>query len=153
MTGSTAGPRGPDAAGPGSGSSAGPKGPPLQERDLELGAALRDATGDPAKEVDWTRLRGAINSGAAAELARRRRSQRARVFVVPATIAAGFALFVLVARAPEQGLRPSLQSSATGSLSIEELLDADVSDRQFRALVSGADEANDLLSIAAQDTP
>ena len=152
MTGSTAGPKGPDTAGPGSGSSAGPKGPALhEERDPELGAALRDATGDQANGMDWTRLRGAINAGAAAELARRRRSQRARVFAVPATIAAGFALFVLVVRAPEQGLTPSFQSSAAGQLSIEELLDANVSDRQFQALVSGADEANELLSIAAEE--
>ena len=154
MTGSTAGPKGPgSAAGPkGTGNAAGPIGPALhEERDPELGAALRDATGDQANGMDWTRLRGAINAGAAAELARRRRRQRARVFAVPATIAAGFALFVLVVRAPEQGLTPSFQSSAAGQLSIEELLDADVSEGQFRALVSGADEANELLSIAAEE--
>jgi hypothetical protein len=148
MTGSTAGPRG-------SGNAAGPKGPALQgepiERDAELGAALHDAAGGQANGVDWMRLRRAINDGAADELARRRRSQRARVFAVPATIAAGFALFVLVARAPEQGLTPSFQSSAAGQRSIEELLDADVSDGQFRALVSGADEANELLAIAAEE--
>ena len=160
MTGSTAGPKGPgsaaepsSAAGPkGPGSAAGPKGPALHvERDAELAAALRDGTGDQANGVDWTRLRAAINAGAAAELARRRRRQRARTFAIPASIAAGFALFVLVVRAPEQGLTPSFQSSAAGDLSIEELLDADVSDRQFRALVSGADEANELLSIAAEE--
>jgi len=136
-------------------STAGPKGPALRgeaiERDPALGAALRDATGDQANGVDWTRLRGAINAGASAELARRRGSRRARVYAIPATIAAGFALFVLVARAPEQHVTPALQSSTTGSLSIEELLDADVSDGQFRALVSGAAELNDLLSIAADD--
>jgi len=121
------------------------------ERDPELGAALRDATGDEAQNVNWSRLRGAINADATTELARRRQSQRARAFVIPATIAAGFALFVLVARAPEQSLTPSFQSSAADQLSIEELLDADVSDGQFRALVSGADELNDLLSIAATD--
>jgi len=148
MTGSTVGPKGP-------GSAAGPKGPALHgeliARDPELGAALRDATGDQANGMDWTRLRGAINAGASAELARRRRRPRTRVFAVPATIAAGFALFVLVVRAPEQGLTPSFQSSAAGQLSIEELLDADVSEGQFRALVSGADEANELLSIAAEE--
>jgi hypothetical protein len=121
------------------------------ERDPELGAALRDATGDEAQHVNWSRLRGAINADATTELARRRHSRRARAFVIPATIAAGFALFVLVARAPEQSLTPSFQSSAADQLSIEELLDADVSDGQFRALVSGADELNDLLSIAATD--
>ena len=148
MTGSTAGRGEPSKA-------AGPEGPTLQgeplEHDAVLGAALRDATGDHTTTVDWTRLRGAINAGAAAELARRRRIRSARVFVVPATIAAGFALFVLVARAPELGLTESIHTSAAGQLSIEELLDADVSDRQFQALLSGADDANDLLLIAAED--
>lgn len=132
---------------------AGPKGAALQgelERDAALGTALRDVMGDEATSVNWTRLRGAINAGAAAELARRRRTRSARVFVVPATIAAGFALFVLVARAPELGVTRSIHTSA-GRLSIEELLDADVSDRQFQAWLSGADDANELLSIAAEE--
>ena len=85
------------------------------ERDPELGAALRDATGDEAQNVNWSRLRGAINADATAELARRRQSRRARAFVVPATIAAGFALFVLVARAPEPSLTPSFQNSVAPS--------------------------------------
>jgi hypothetical protein len=121
------------------------------ERDQELAAALRDAAGDESTHVDWSRLRSSINAGATAELARRRRSQRARRFVIPATIAAGLALFVIVARAPEQPLAPSLQSNIAGQLSIEELLDADVSDGQFRALLAGAGEADDLLAIAAEE--
>ena len=121
------------------------------ERDPEISAALRDATVDEAQNVNWSRLRSAINTGAFHELARRRQSQRARAFVIPATIAAGFALFVLVARAPEQSVAPSFQSSAADQISIEELLDADVTDGQFRALLSGAGEVNDLLSIAAEE--
>jgi hypothetical protein len=71
--------------------------------------------------------------------------------MIPATIAAGLALFVVVARAPEHPDTPAWQSSSGGQLSIEELLDADVSDRQFRALLTGADDATDLLAIAAGD--
>ena len=119
------------------------------ERDPELGAALRNATGDEAQNVDWSRLRNAINAGATAELARRRQRRRARTFVMPATIAAGLALFVVVARAPEQPLTPSFQTRAADQISIEELLDANVSDRQFRALLAGAGEVDDLLAIAA----
>ena len=63
----------------------------------------------------------------------------------------GTALFVLVARAPEQSLTPSFQNSVAGQLSIEELLDADVTDGQFRALLSGAGEVDDLLAIAAEE--
>lgn len=73
-----------------------------------------------------------------------------RRFVVPATIAAGFALFMLAVRTPDRSLTPSFQNAAD-QLSIEELLDADVSDRQFRALLAGAGEVDDLLAIAAQD--
>ena len=119
------------------------------DRDPELGAALRNATGDEAQNVDWSRLRNAINAGATAELARRRQRRRARTFVMPATIAAGLALFVVVARAPEQPLTPSFQTRAADQISIEELLDANVSDRQFRALLAGAGEVDDLLAIAA----
>lgn len=121
------------------------------ERDPELGAALRDATGDEAQNVNWSRLRGAIGADAATELARRRQRRRTRRFVIPATMAAGFALFMLVVRTPEQSWTPSFQGSATDQLSIEELLDADVSDRQFRALLAGAGEVDDLLAIAAQE--
>ena len=134
------------------GSAAGPRGPALhEERDAALGAALRDVTGDQDTTVDWTRLRSTINASAATELARRRRVRRVRVLAIPATIAASVALFVLVVRAPEPGVTPSMQSSAAGQLSIEELLDAEVSDGQFRAWLSGADDADDLLSIAAED--
>jgi hypothetical protein len=119
------------------------------ERDPELGAALREATGDEAQNVNWSRLRSAISVGATTELARRRQRRWARTFVMPATIAAGFALFVLVARAPAPSLAPSFQRGAADQISIEELLDADVSDGQFRALLAGAGEVNDLLAIAA----
>ena len=47
---------------------------------------------------------------------------------------------------------PSSQAALAGPVSIEELLDANVSDGQFRALVSGASDANDLLSIAAGES-
>ena len=120
------------------------------ERDPELGAALRDATSDEAHNVNWSRLRSAISADASTELARRRQSRRTRRFVIPATIAAGFALFMLVVRAPEQSLTPTFQNAAD-PLSIEELLDADVTDGQFRALLAGAGEVNDLLAIAAED--
>ena len=91
-----------------------------------------------------------MNAGAAAELANRRVAARMRI-ALPATIAAGFALFVLVARAPEQGATPAMQGTAAGDLTIEEIFDDNVSDGQFRALLSGADEADALLLIAAAE--
>jgi hypothetical protein len=131
------------------------------QRDPELGAALADLAGDlmPVR-ADVTSLRHAINRKAASELARRRAPRRVRVFI-PASLAAGIAVFLLVRGVPSPSLLdpnrqplpvPSTQAALAGPGSIEELLDANVSDGQFRALVSGANDANDLLSIAAGES-
>jgi hypothetical protein len=123
------------------------------ERDPELASALADAAGDGEANADWAGLRRGIHARAASELARRRHSRfRLRVFI-PASLAAGLALFVLVAHAPHQAtVVPSAQTAIAGTTSIDELLDANLSDGQFRALVSGAGDANDLLSIAAGES-
>lgn len=121
-------------------------------RDPALGDALAEAAADPMDErVDWTALRRAINAGASSELTRRRSRRRPMHIAIPAAgLAAGIALTVLVTRAPERADVGNLPHSTVGAeASIDELLDANVSDRQFRALLSGAGEANDLLSIAA----
>jgi hypothetical protein len=120
-------------------------------RDPALGAALAEATRDPSDEhVDWAGLRSAINARASLELTRRRARRRRVLIAIPASLAAGIALVVLVSRAPGRSdLGPPASSVAGAETSIDELLDANVSDGQFRALLSGANEANDLLSIAA----
>ena len=120
-------------------------------RDPALGDALAEAAADPMHErVDWSGLRHAINARASLELTRRRSRRRLMRIAIPAGIAAGLALTVLVTRAPEPTDVGNLTHSIVGAeTSIDELLDANVSDRQFRALLSGAGEANDLLSIAA----
>ena len=121
-------------------------------RDATLGDALVDVVPDAMNEcASWTELRRGINARAASELMRRRqRRRRARIFI-PAGVAAGFALFVLLTRAPHQTDVTTANPSVEPALSIDELLDANLSDGQFRALVSGASETNDLLTIAAQD--
>lgn len=123
------------------------------KRDPELADLLGEIAGNAADErTDWTALQQAIAAGAASELARRRGRSRWRRMVIPASLAAGIALFVALARAPGgNGSDPSAQSAASGQVTIDELLDADLSDGQFRALVSGAGDATDLLAIAAQD--
>jgi hypothetical protein len=121
------------------------------DRDRTLGDALTDASGSPVDaQVDWARLRRAINNGAAPELARRRAGRRTR-FVIPANLAAGIALFLVVAGVPHSTTSPTLTTASTRHQAIDELLDADVSDVQFRAMVSGASDADELLAIAAQE--
>lgn len=123
------------------------------ERDPGLGAALRDASGDASPSgAEWATLRARITGHAAAELARRRRARRLR-FAIPAGLAASIALLVL-ARGPgftrvEPASAPVVATA--GDASIDALLDGSLSERQVRALLSGAGEAEDLLLIAAGD--
>jgi hypothetical protein len=120
------------------------------DRDHRLGDALADA--DPFDAgVDWTALRNTIARSAEPQLARRRVRGRTR-FTIPASLAAGIALFILVAGAPFSS-RPVPTGTTVAIIRqpIDDLLDADVSDVQFRAMVSGASDADELLAIAAQE--
>ena len=120
-------------------------------RDPALGAALAEATHDLSDErVDWAGLRSAISARASVELTRRRARRRRVLIAIPASLAAGIALFVLVSRAPGRSdLGVPANSVAGAETSIDELLGVNVSDGQFRALLSGANDADDLLAIAA----
>ena len=123
------------------------------ERDPELANALAGIADDDVRGyTDWAELRRGIHARASSELARRRWSRRRFHVLMPTSLAAGIALFLLVAHEPSRpvtGDPGQGQVAVAGAASIEELLDANVSDGQFRALVSGASDANDLLSIAA----
>ena len=120
------------------------------ERDEGLGEALSGITGTVTNaRVDWSGLRGAINARAASELTRRRARRTRMRFMLPASVAASIALFVVVARAPHE--TPAVTTTPSSQVSIEELLDANVSDGEFRALLTGATEIDDLLAIAAEE--
>lgn len=123
------------------------------ERDDVLADALRAAAGEPAHtDTDWDALRSAIARRAAPELARRRRPRRARIFI-PATLAASFVLFALFTRLPERTPETGDDGAtiAAAPVTIDDILDANVSDRQFRALLFGAAEADALLLMAASE--
>jgi hypothetical protein len=123
------------------------------ERDTALGNALRSVADVPMdRHVHWAELRRSINERAAPELTRRRSRHRRMLIVIPAALAAGFALFLLLSGTPEQStVNPPPEAIAAGEVPIEDLLDADISDGQFQALLSGAAEADDLLLIAAAE--
>jgi hypothetical protein len=122
------------------------------DRDLTLGDALADAAGESVDaRVNWAELRRAIGAGAAAELTRRRARRRSRL-AIPTSLAAGIALFVLIAGVPYPTTAPTLTTASIARHQpIDDLLDANVSDVQFRAMVSGASDTDELLAIAAQD--
>jgi hypothetical protein len=127
------------------------------ERDSTIGTALRSVAADPGRvPVDWVGLRGTIARQAATELARRRGRHRWIRVAIPAALAASIALLLLVSRGPEEQVVADtgverLATAAAGPATVDKVLDADVSDRQFRALLFGADEVEDLLMIAAEE--
>ena len=57
-----------------------------------------------------------------------------------------------MSRLPDRTVTPSIEDTGAAQVSIDDLLDANVTEGQFRALVSGASDANDLLSIAAGES-
>jgi hypothetical protein len=122
------------------------------ERDPALAEALAPLLDPSGRSTDWEALRRATNARAASELAKRRFRRRMRI-ALPATAAAGIALFVFVARGPEWGSGQPTSPVVGSEASIDELLGVNVSEGQFRAVLAGADETNELLLIAAAEEP
>ncbi len=120
-------------------------------RDPELARLLGTmAEGRPAEADDLDALRLRVSIGAVPELRRRRWRQRARLGI-PATLAAGVALMLVVSRPPGPAPESGAHTPGAGPVTTERLLDADVTDDELRAVLSGAIDADDLLLIAAAD--
>lgn len=126
------------------------------DRDPYLAACLRAAEGEvPMDEVDWSSLRASIESRAALPLARMRRRSRPRRWtgpIVSLAAAAGIAAVALVGtlhRAPTATPAQSAQVAIAPGLTIEDAMRADVSDQEFGILISGRENADALLQIAA----
>ena len=105
---------------------------------------------------DVEALRGTVARRAAPELARRRSLAARRWLVAPATLAASIALLLwAVPLPPADRNQPTVsrgESNGRDDRVVERLLDAEVSDRHFRALLFGATDADELLLIAAGET-
>ena len=124
------------------------------EQDAALGRALRGLDADAAATPDWDRLHHSITTHATRELGRRRAQHRRRAIVLAAGLAAGLLLFLATWQVPpavvEQAGAPG-EAAVTTRVSTDELLDAEVSDAEFRALLFGATDADALLMIAAEE--
>lgn len=124
--------------------------------DDGLAAALRGVTADPMQQqVDWEALVRTIGGRASPELARRRWRRRVMRVGLPSALAASIA-FLLLWVAPPAPTGPGSGALASAglpsaSITVDELLDAGVSEGQFRALLYGAAEADALLLIAAAE--
>lgn len=125
--------------------------------DPELRAALRLVEGEPPLEdVDWDALRGSIRARAELPLARRRReaggargrpgAERVRRPLIPLAVAASVALAVWLVggEAPPEGV-PVEQVSA------EEVFRPDLSEQEFRLLVTGRSDPEALLRLALDE--
>ena len=118
------------------------------ERDPELAGLLSSVSGEaPVDQVDWTGLRRDIEARTASVVqAKRAVRRRWRAFVGTA-MAASVALLFMVSRSSNVGSGGAFAETPT----IEDILGADASDDELRALLSGAGDP-ELLLLAASDS-
>ena len=124
-------------------------------QDPGLRDALRSLEPGQRDAADWDRLRRGINIRASSELARRRAQHRRRAAAMGIGLAAGLLLFLVTWQTPQTARATAAgvpYGRVTTTVSTDELLDADVSDAEFRAWLSGAANADELLRIAAEET-
>ena len=131
-------------------------------RDPEIAAALRMIESEPpASQVDWEALRSSIVARAELPLAQRRtRSARLHRWarpLVPLAAAASIALAAWVngAIGPARLSNPIADSNAetvAPAVTPEDVFQADVSEQEFRLLVSGRANTDALLLMAAGES-
>jgi hypothetical protein len=128
-------------------------------RDPEIAAALRMIEGEPPlADVDWEALRSAIVARAELPLAQRRtRSARLARWtrpLIPLAAAASIAMAMWAngLRAPEPVTAPIADGNAEivapAVTTVEDAFQADVTEQEFRLLVSGRANADALLMVA-----
>jgi hypothetical protein len=132
-----------------------------RELDALIGALLREeASAAHVDDAALARLRHGTVERATPELARRRASygaatavRRRRLWPVAAAtgLLAASVAGVLATGAIRSGAGGALETPQPELSSIDRILDADLSDAQFRAVLSGAADAEALLRLAAAD--
>lgn len=126
--------------------------------DPLVGAALRWAEGEvPLDDVDWSAMRTNIRNRAALPLARRRAihlaSPRWVRPLLPLAAAASIAALAWTGAiggdGPGAASMAPVTVGAAPQASIQEALLSDMSDQEFRLLMAGRNDADELLMIAA----
>lgn len=103
---------------------------------------------DVQAEVDWTALRQRIGERAQLPLARRRRRRTRPRFAVVGAVAA---MLAGVAFFGAPSLRTAPDAPGAPAVSAADALASDLSDAEFVRLVSGYDDADGLLQLAAEE--
>jgi len=119
--------------------------------DPRLREALSEVVSSAGERVDWAALHHRVVVSAEVELARRRHAARRRlVGVALGAVAAVLAVMLL---GPSRWMSGEQESVPDGGLlvSVDELLNDRRSDDELRAVLDGADEADALLLIAADE--
>jgi hypothetical protein len=124
------------------------------EHDPQLSALLRKCDPPPIEKLDVEALRRSIHAQAVPIMERNRRVFARKGWAVPA--GAGLSLALAAALAALLLGRPDASSVPAGPGSVpragpEALVTADLSEDEFRALVSGAADTRSLLLVAAGD--
>lgn len=127
--------------------------------DPLVGEGLRLLQGEPPlDQVDWVGLRSAIGERAALPLARRRSRQERRhpwrVSLIPLAVAASIGLAVWVGTEVRDPSGATVAEGVAGeprqTVTAEEVFGADVSEQEFRLLVSGRADPDGLLALAVE---
>lgn len=129
-------------------------------RDPRLAEALRRAEPDLAEDaVDWASMRASITARSEVPLARlrvearsarrpRRGLRRPALALAPLAAAAGVAALFWIA-SPESPRDGSPRQDAAGLTTLEEAFGHDLSEQEFRTIVSGRSDPEALLLVAA----
>jgi hypothetical protein len=126
--------------------------------DPQIGAALRALHREPPlEEVDWEALRGSIRDRAALPMARRRKRAAAPPRwvrpLLPLAVAASVALALWIGTELGEGRLDTIAversaAPAAAEPSVEEVFGADLSEQEFRLLVSERANPDELLLVA-----
>ena len=124
-------------------------------RDPEIAAALRMVERDPPlDEIEWDALRSSIVARAELPLARRRtRSARLSRWtrpLVPLAAAASIALAAWIGGAVGPVPSSAPVAEVAPAVTPEDVFQADVTEQEFRLLVSGRANTDALLELALQ---
>lgn len=123
--------------------------------DPVLAAAMAELRADLPQEMDWDRLRNAINERAQLPLARRRLRAPLEFLrpLIPLSAAAGVAFLLWASPTMLEQLRaPAAMTESTAALEedaiLVEALGGDLSEQEFRLLVTGRSNPEALLAFA-----